>query len=81
MRAPAGTTLATAQKPDFDGTTVVVKTTPNVTYKNKATGTTLTTGAPVALASGESLTVQAEPNSGYYFANNQDDEWTFRNTA
>jgi HK97 family phage prohead protease len=80
-RAPAGAALVTPEKPDFDGTTVVVKTTAGVTYKNKATGTTLTTGAPVALADGESLTVQAEPTSGKYFANNQDDEWTFKNTA
>jgi len=81
MRAPATYTLATPEKPDFDGTTVTVKTTPNVVYKNKGTGTTLTTGAPVTLADGETLTVQAEPTSGHYFANNQDDEWTFVNTA
>jgi hypothetical protein len=80
-RAPATYTLVTPEKPDFDGTTVVVKTTSNVTYKNKDTGTTLTTGAPVTLADGESLTVQAEPNTGHYFANNQDDEWTFKNVA
>lgn len=80
-RAPSGAALVTPEKPDFDGTTVIVKTTPGVTYKNKATGTTLTTGAPVTLAAGDSLTVQAEPASGKYFANNQDDEWTFKNTA
>lgn len=80
-RAPAGTQLATPEKPDFDGTTVVVKTTSNVVYKNKETGTTLTTGSPVALGEGDTLTVQAEPTTGYYFANNQDDEWTFKNTA
>lgn len=80
-RAPTGYTLVAPQKPDFDGTTVVVKTTPNVVYKNKDTGSTLTTGSPVALAEGDSLTVQAEPANNYYFANNQDDEWTFKNTA
>jgi hypothetical protein len=81
MRAPASYTLATPEKPDFDGTVVTVKTTPNVVYKNKGTGTTLTTGAPVTLADGETLTVEATPTSGHYFANNQDDEWTFVNTA
>jgi Caudovirus prohead serine protease len=79
-RAAAGATLATPEKPDFDGTTVVVKTTAGVTYKNKDTGATLTTAAPVALASGESLTVEATPaSSSTYFASNQDDEWTFTN--
>jgi HK97 family phage prohead protease len=81
MRAPTGATLVTPQSPDFDGTTVIVKTTPNVTYKNKATDATLTTAAPVTLAAGESLTVLAVAASGYYFANNADDEWTFKNTA
>jgi HK97 family phage prohead protease len=78
-RAPTGSALVTPEKPDFDGTTVIVKTTAGVTYKNKATGTTLTTGAPVTLAEGDTLTVQAEPAAGKYFANNQDDEWTFTN--
>jgi Caudovirus prohead serine protease len=80
-RAPSGAALVTPEKPDFDGTTVIVKTTAGVTYKNKDTGTTLTTGSPVTLAAGDSLTVQAEPAAGKYFANNQDDEWTFKNTA
>ena len=79
-RAGAGSTLATPVAPDFDGTTVTVKTTPGVVYKNKATGATLTTAAPVALASGASLTVEAHPASGsVYFENNIDDEWTFEN--
>ena len=81
MRAPATYTLVAPEAPDFDGTKVTVKTTPGVTYKNKDTGSTLTTAAPVALASGDSITVQAEPANGKYFANNQDDEWTFKNTA
>jgi hypothetical protein len=78
-RAPQGSTVVVPEKPDFDGTTVVVKTTSGVTYKNKDTGTTLTTASPVTLASGETLVVQAEPTSGKYFANNADDEWTFTN--
>jgi hypothetical protein len=78
-KAASGATAVTPQKPDFDGTTVVVKTTPNVKYTNKATGATLTTAAPVTLAEDASLTVQAEPVGNYYFASNQDDEWTFKN--
>ena len=80
-KAAAGSTLATPEKPDFDGTTVVVKTTPGVKYTNKDTGATLTTGAPVTLADGASLTVASEPTSGNFFATNQDDEWTFKNLA
>jgi HK97 family phage prohead protease len=80
-RAAAGGTLVTPQRPDFDGTTVVVKTTPNVKYTDKSDGSTLTTAAPVTLAAGESLTVQAEPVGNYYFASNQDDEWTFENAS
>jgi hypothetical protein len=80
-KAAAGSTLATPVKPDFDGTTVIVKTTPGVKYTNKDTGATLTTGAPVTLAEGASLTVASEPTSGNFFATNQDDEWTFKNLA
>jgi hypothetical protein len=80
-RAPSGYALVTPEKPDFDGDTITVKTTTGVTYKDKATGTTLTTASPVALDEDESMTVQAEPTSGKYFANNQDDEWTFQNKS
>ena len=78
-RAQSGYALVTPVAPTFDGTVVTVATTAGVTYKNKDTNTTLTTGSPVTLAEGESLTVQAEPAAGKYFANNQDDEWTFQN--
>lgn len=81
-KAAAGSSVATPEKPDFDGTTVVVKTTPGVTYKNKDTGVPLTTAAPVTLADNASITVVAEPASGaYFFASNQDDEWTFKNNG
>jgi len=77
-RAAAGSSLVTPSRPDFDGTTVTIPTTTGVTYRNKSTGATLT--APVSLASGESLTVEAVPaGSQYYFANNVQDEWTFTN--
>jgi hypothetical protein len=83
LKKVAGTAvLVVPQKPDFDGTTVIVKTTTGVTYKNKDTGATLTTAVPVVLASGESLTVEATPASaGYYFESNVEDEWTFKNES
>jgi hypothetical protein len=80
-RAAAGGTLATPTEPGFTGTVVTVPTTTGVVYKNKTTGATLTTGAPVTLASGASLTVEATPASGYYFSDNVHDEWTFTNES
>jgi Caudovirus prohead serine protease len=80
-RSAAGATLVAPEQPDFDGTTVIVKTTAGVVYKNKDTGATLVTGTPVVLASGQSLTVEATPTSGNYFASNQDDQWTFENQS
>ena len=57
---------------------VTVPTVTGVTYKNKLTDATLTTAAPVTLASGDTLTVIAVPaSSSYYFATNADDEWFF----
>jgi hypothetical protein len=82
MRASAGSgTLATPVAPTFDGTTVTVATTTGVVYKNKDTGATLTTAAPVALAPGESLTVEATPDGTHYFSSNQEDQWTFENQS
>ena len=80
-RAAAGGTLVVPERPDFDGTTVTVKTTANVTYKDKSDDSTLTTGAPVTLDPDEELTVYAVPASGYYFADNIHDEWTFKNNS
>jgi hypothetical protein len=80
-KAGAGDVLVTPTAPAFDGSVVTVPTVTGATYKNAATDATLTTGAPVTLASGESLTVVAVPTAGHYFANNVNDEWTFKNTA
>jgi hypothetical protein len=78
-RAAAGGTLVAPQAPTFDDTTgvVTIPTVANVEYKDDA-GNTLT-GAQPPLAVGESLRVLAEPVGNYYFASNQDDEWTFTN--
>ena len=78
-RAGTGDTLVAPEMPDFDGTTVTVKTTANVTYKDQSDDSTLTTGSPVTLAEGEELTVYAVPATGYYFADNVHDQWTFKN--
>ncbi len=82
-RAATGGTLANPTAPTFntDTNVVTVPTATGVVYKNKGTGATLTAGPQTALAEGASLTVEATPGSGYYFATNQDDEWTFQNRA
>lgn len=77
----AGNVAATPVDPAFDGTTITVPTVTGVTYKRTDTNATMTTGAPVTLASGESLTVHAVPASGYYFPNNSDDTWTYTNES
>lgn len=80
-RAASEAQLVQPEEPAFDGTTVTVPTVSNVTYMNADTNATLTTAAPVTLAPGESLHVVAVPNSGYYFPNNAEDEWTFTNNG
>ncbi|HEX4499766.1 MAG TPA: hypothetical protein VH187_01155, partial [Scandinavium sp.] len=81
LKSVAGTSqLVTPTAPDFDGTTITVPTVAGVTYKRQDNDNTVTTGSPIALASGETLTIYAVPTSaGSYFANNVEDEWTFTN--
>jgi hypothetical protein len=82
-KSAAGGTLATPTAPTFNDTTgvVTIPTTAGVAYKNNDTGATLVAGAQAPLAVGASLRVLAEPTGNYYFASNQDDEWTFTNEA
>lgn len=78
--ADSGDTLVIPVSPDFDDETGIITpaTTTGVTYKRADTNATVTTGAPITLAEGESLKIYAIPASGsYYFANNIEDEWTF----
>lgn len=76
-RAATGGTLATPVAPDFTDNVVTVATTTGVEYQDMSDHSVLTTAAPVTLLEGESLTVEAVPTTGYYFANNVDDQWTF----
>ena len=82
-RAGAGGTLATPTEPGFVAATgvVTIPTVTGVEYQDMATGTPLTAGAQAALDPGESMTVEAVPESGYYFASNQEDQWTFERDA
>ena len=57
---------------------VTVATTTGVVYKNQANGAILSSGTPVTLADGQTLTVIAVPaSSAYYFESNRVDEFTF----
>lgn len=80
----ASAVLVTPGEPTFDKNTytVTVPTVAGVTYKNKDTGNTITTGSPVTLTAGQTLKVIAEPSSsGSYFESNQKDEWTYKRPA
>jgi hypothetical protein len=72
-------TLATPTVPTFNSGTgvVTIPTVTGVTYKNQVTDATLSAGAQTALDPGESLSVVATPNTGYYFPHNFDADWTF----
>jgi HK97 family phage prohead protease len=78
-------TLATPTVPTFVPATgvITIPTVTGVTYKIQATGplgaagTTLSAGAQTALAAGESQSVMAVPNTGYYFPHNFDADWVF----
>lgn len=75
--------LAAPVKPTFVSSTGVV-TIPSVTgvvYKGADGTTTLSAGAQTALSAGQSTTVYAVPASGYFFATNRDDSWSFTRPA
>jgi hypothetical protein len=74
--------LATPNEPAFNKTTgvVTIPTVTGVVYKNAA-GTTIAAGAMAAIAAGASVVIGAIPASGYFFANNQEDSWTFTRDA
>jgi hypothetical protein len=74
----SGDTLVAPTEPAFVANVITVPTITGVTYKRADTDATVTTGAPITLTSGQSLTIYAVPASGsYFFANNVEDEWTF----
>jgi len=77
FRKTAGANVLVApEEPAFEANVVTVPTVAGVVYKNGST--TLTTGSPVTVTAGTSpYVVDATPASGYYFANNAEDQWAF----
>lgn len=80
-RVAASAQKVTPLEPTRDGNEITVPTVTGVTYKNAATNATLTTASPTLLAEGESLSVVATPDAGFYFGNSEDDEWTYEHVA
>lgn len=80
-KVAATAVLVAPMAPEFTANVITVPTITGVVYKNKANGATLTTGAPVTLTAGQSMTVYAAPTVGYYFADSNNDEWTFVHEA
>ena len=77
----AGLAVVTPATPAFDAVdgelTITDQT--GVVYEDLADpGTPLNNaGSPYSVTSGESITVVALPDTGYYFPSSEDDEWTF----
>jgi hypothetical protein len=80
VRKVAGTDiLVVPNEPTFNTTTGVltIVNQTGVIYKNGATVVNAAGSPYAAIASGASITIDATPAPGYYFATSNDDSWTF----
>jgi hypothetical protein len=83
-QAAEGATKVTPAEPTFDAETseITITDTTGVTYRRSDTNAAVTNaGSPYSVDEGVDLTIYAVANSGYFFDNNVEDEWTFRGTA
>ena len=76
-------TLVAAGVPTFNTTTGVltIPSTTGVVYRNGDTGVAFASGAQPAIGAGQSVEVVAEPDNGYYFEHNTDNDWVFTRNA
>lgn len=83
VKKVAGTDeLVVPASPTFDGTDVTIIDTTGVVYRDASNDAVLNnSGSPYTVASGDTLDVYATAATGYYFATNEDDEWSFTNDA
>jgi HK97 family phage prohead protease len=84
VQAAAGAVAVVPVEPTFDPATseITITDTTGVTYRRSDTNAAVTNvGSPYVVPEGEDLTIYAVSNSGYFFSNNVEDEWTFRGTA
>jgi len=80
VKAVASTDVLVApNEPSFNTTTGVLTIVDQtgVVYKNGATVVNAAGSPYAAIASGASVTIDATPATGYYFATSDDDSWTF----
>ena len=70
--------LATPVSPTFDAETgaLTITDTTGVVYKHGVT-TVNAAGSPYDVPAGETWTIDATPATGYYFADNANDQWNF----
>lgn len=82
-KTASNSVLATPTKPAFVSSTgvVTIPTVTGVVYKDAPGGSTISAGAMDALDAGESVTIYAEPASGYHFADTINDSWLFKRPA
>jgi hypothetical protein len=81
VQAAAGASRVVPSDPTFDtaSSEITIHDTTGVTYRRGDTNAAVTaSGSPYLVAEGEDLTIYAVSNSGYFFGNNVEDEWTFR---
>lgn len=65
--------------PTFDAEAgeITITNTTGVVYKNSLGATVTHAGGPYTVGSGESETIFATPDTGYFFEENQTDQWTY----
>lgn len=74
-------TLVTPAAPAFDGDEITITDQTGVVYRNADTDAVMNNaGSPYAVADGETVNVHADPDTGYYFASSDVDDWSFTGT-
>lgn len=78
----AGDALVVPAAPAFTGQAVTITNQAGVIYRNADTDTVMNAaGSPYAVAEDVTLTVVAEPDTGYYFSSSEGDTWSFTGVA
>lgn len=83
VRTVAGNlVLVSPNSPTFDGEDITIVNQTGVVYRNSETDAVMNAaGSPYAVADGMTITVNAEPATGYYFGTSEDDSWSFTNES
>lgn len=81
-KVAGASTLVSPNMPAFDGDAITITDQTGVVYRNADTDAVMNaTGSPYAVADGVTVTVNAEPDTGYYFATSDNDSWSFTGTV